>query len=239
MIRSALAALALLALLATPSRAGEELPCDAHFLVQGDPLLGDEPEVLDVEPDGVSIVGHCGRKQGRVRIEPEGARLRVGFSTFCPPDHLCIGSSFLPVFIVGPRRISLCSGMKGVRLQATLDPSCETLTGRLRARRPRIDREFVAVVSPLVPPDCVPNATGVQCGCGSLFGIACTEDAFCDAGNSCSEEGRIGQCIPVPEQCPDVVQPVCGCDGVTYGNDCERRGARASKAHDGPCEPAE
>jgi hypothetical protein len=29
--------------------------------------------------------------------------------------------------------------------------------------------------------------------------------------------------------------PVCGCAGKTYGNDCERRRAKAQKSHDGGC----
>ena len=44
-----------------------------------------------------------------------------------------------------------------------------------------------------------------------------------------------GECVSVPEACPEIFDPVCGCDGKTYGNDCERIRAGVQKDHDGPC----
>ena len=55
----------------------------------------------------------------------------------------------------------------------------------------------------------------------------------------CGAIGSAGVCVDVPTGCPDVWDPVCGCDGKTYGNDCTRKGARAQKDHDGECGPPE
>jgi hypothetical protein len=75
--------------------------------------------------------------------------------------------------------------------------------------------------------------------CGGLTGSSCAEGEFCELPTGeCQTVDLPGECIPIPTACPLVHAPVCGCDGVTYGNDCERQTAKAQKAHDGACEPA-
>ena len=68
----------------------------------------------------------------------------------------------------------------------------------------------------------------------------CNTDRDCAAGEfcecrlaSCDKTG--GVCTQRPEVCPQVVAPVCGCDGMTYANDCQRQSAGACKRQNGPC----
>lgn len=69
---------------------------------------------------------------------------------------------------------------------------------------------------------------------------ACRSNAECAGRNVCrgiAACGATGTCAPV-SPCPLVYIPVCGCDGVTYGNTCELSNAGVGFASMGVCPDA-
>ena len=82
-----------------------------------------------------------------------------------------------------------------------------------------------------------PCPTGQYC---EQFGLLCEESGYCpDNLSACGyvNSGGPGTCRPLPTsaQCSGQTEAVCGCDGVTYANDCARISANAAWAHSGAC----
>ena len=72
--------------------------------------------------------------------------------------------------------------------------------------------------------------------CGGKSGLTCDAGEFCDVpGGTCGLADELGVCTRRPQRCQAVFSPVCGCDGMSYNNDCERESAGVSRRSVGRC----
>jgi hypothetical protein len=94
---------------------------------------------------------------------------------------------------------------------------------------------FGLLLASLAPtPAVTPGAIGDPCG--GVEHVRCGPGLWCEPpSGTCGQADLIGACVDIHRLCHHNYHAVCGCDGVTYGNECHRQHESVPQAHVGKC----
>jgi hypothetical protein len=80
-----------------------------------------------------------------------------------------------------------------------------------------------------------PGSARVGLRCSGVYPRSCGANEYCQLPVGTCSRRAVGHCAAVPEFCPLIFAPVCGCNGQTFGNSCDAAHARVNVRHNGHC----
>jgi len=204
--------------------------CPAGFYCKTD--VGDCPgegtcKERDVNcPENASPVCGCDGQTYSNACFASAAGVNVAYDGQCVPES-CSGNLDCPEGFYCARAVDDCAGKGTCQKRPTICP--------------RIFRPVCGCDGKTYSNACEAAGAGVsvayegECGMRRCGDLSCPDGFYCaKVPGDCAGSGA---CKEFPVTCPDIFRPVCGCDGNTYGNDCEAALAGVNVQFDGECGP--
>jgi hypothetical protein len=106
----------------------------------------------------------------------------------------------------------------------------------MRARFGRLTVAILTIALGVALASADAKAANLDEACGGPTGITCNSALWCQkAEGQCAVADAPGKCDKPVTFCMRVSRPVCGCNGKTYANDCERQRVKVQLDHTGAC----